>query len=66
LLLDSYGDGEYMEEDGEEEEGDDELEKIEEEVFDGSQPPSLPKKRKKRMTNYTEIEDTCWCGHGRV
>jgi hypothetical protein len=55
-----------MEEDGEEEEGDDELEKIEEEVFDGSQPPSLPKKRKKRMTNYTEIEDTCWCGHGRV
>jgi hypothetical protein len=28
-----------MEEDGEEEDGDDKLEEIEEEVFDGSQPP---------------------------
>jgi hypothetical protein len=59
--LDSYGDGEDMEEengeeeeDGEEEEGDDELEEIEEGVFDGSQPP----KKKKRPRNYTEIEDT--------
>jgi hypothetical protein len=53
--LDSYGDGEEMEEeDGEEEEGDDELEEIEEGVFDGSQSP----KKKKRTTNYTEIEDT--------
>jgi hypothetical protein len=43
------------EEDGEEEEGDDELEEIEVAVFDGSQPP----KKKKRMTNYIEIEDTC-------
>jgi hypothetical protein len=34
--LDSYGDGEDMEEDGEEEDGGDELEEIEEEVFDGS------------------------------
>jgi hypothetical protein len=37
-----------MEEDGEEKDGDDELEEIEEEVFHGSQPP---KKRK--------IKDTC-------
>jgi hypothetical protein len=43
------------EEDGKEEEGDDELEEIEEGVFDGSQSP----KKKKRMTNYMEIEDTC-------
>jgi hypothetical protein len=61
--LDSYGDGEDMEEeDGEEEEGDDELMEIEEGVFDGSQPP----KKNKRTTNYTEIEDTClvraWSG----
>jgi hypothetical protein len=48
-----------MEEDGDDEEGgedgDDELEEIEEEVFDLSQPT----KKKKRTTNYTEIEDTC-------
>jgi hypothetical protein len=37
-----------------EEDGDDELEEIEEEVFDLSQP-----NKKKRTTNYTEIEDTC-------
>jgi hypothetical protein len=43
------------EEDGGEEEGDDELEEIEEGVFNGSQPP----KKKTRMTNYTVIEDTC-------
>jgi hypothetical protein len=36
--LDSYGDGEDMEEEGEEEEGDDELEKIEDGVFDGPPP----------------------------
>jgi hypothetical protein len=54
--LDSYGDGEDMEE-----EGDDELEKIEDGVFDGP-----PKKRKKRTINYTEIEDTClvWAWSG--
>jgi hypothetical protein len=44
-----------------EEDGDDELEEIEEEVFDLSQPNN-----KKRMANYTEIEDTClvraWSG----
>jgi hypothetical protein len=50
-LLDSYGDGQDMEE---EEEGDDELEEIEG-VFDGSLPP----KNKKRTANYTEIADTC-------
>jgi hypothetical protein len=58
--LDSYGDGEDMEEDagdGEDEDGDDELEEIEEEVFYLSQPNNL--KSKKRITNYTEIEDTC-------
>jgi hypothetical protein len=53
-----------MEEDGEEEEGDDELEEIEEiedGVFDGP-----PKKMKNRTTNYTEIEDTClvWAWSG--
>jgi hypothetical protein len=61
--LDSYSDGEDMEEEdreeeeyGEDEEGDNELEEIEEGVFDGSQPPK--KNRQKRTTNYTEIEDT--------
>jgi predicted DNA binding CopG/RHH family protein len=43
-----------------EEDGDDELEEIEQEVFDLSQ----PNKKKKRTTNYTEIEDTSLVGTG--
>jgi hypothetical protein len=63
LPLDSYSGGEDMEEDGEDEDGDDKVEEIEEEALNLSQPN---KKRKKRMTNYTEIKDTClvraWSG----
>jgi hypothetical protein len=53
--LDSYGDGEHMEEEEEKEDGEDECEDIEDEVFDLG-----GKKRKRaRTANYTEIEDTC-------
>jgi hypothetical protein len=53
--LDSYGDGEDMEEDEEEEDGEDECEGIEDEVFElGGQ-----KRKRSRTINYTEVEDTC-------
>jgi hypothetical protein len=53
--LDSYGDGKDIEEGKEEEDGEDECEEIEEEVFKlGGQ-----KKKRSRTINYTEVEDTC-------
>jgi hypothetical protein len=57
LPLDTYdldGDGEEVQD------GEGELEEIEEEVFDASQ-----LSKKKRVMNYTEIETLAWCGHGR-
>jgi hypothetical protein len=53
--LDTYGDGEDIEDVKEEEDGEDECEGIEEEVFE------LGGKNKKRSKtiNYTEVEDTC-------
>jgi hypothetical protein len=66
LPLDSYSDGEDMEEDGDDEEGgedgDDELEEIEEEVFDLSQPP---RRRRGRQTT-PRSKTLAWCGHGLV
>jgi hypothetical protein len=53
--IDSYGDGEDIEEGEEEEDGEDECEEIEEEVFtEGGH-----KKKRSRTINYTEVEDTC-------
>jgi hypothetical protein len=52
---DSYGDGEDIEEVKQEENGEDECEEIEEEVFtEGGQ-----KRKRSRTINYTEVEDTC-------
>jgi hypothetical protein len=53
--LDSYGNGEDIEDGEEEEDGEDEFEGIEEEVFElGGK-----KKKRSRTINYTEVEDTC-------
>jgi hypothetical protein len=53
--LDSYSDGEDIEEGEEEEDGEDECEEIEEEVFElGGQ-----KKKRSRTINYTKVKDTC-------